>query len=322
MTKFAGRRGSLALAIEDSRGVPPTSSSDYFWVPFATMSFKDTVEEAREEQGMGVLADGDSKYVVMKMGEGEVEAQLYDKALGVVLAGVLGAMPVTSGGNPYTHTYTLSNSNQHQSVSLYWTDPDRKDMYKLGMVDSFQISVEPSGIVNYTVGFKSKTADEWSTITPVFTSLGSKFLHQHLSVKLAAAVGDLAAATAISLKNLELTISKNTVFDNVMGTVEPEDVLNQQIAVEGTLELNLEADTYRDYMLNGTYRAMEIKLTNGASSILTLQFPRVDFSEWEPDFTLNEIAKQSINFKANYDAANALDIISTATLVNTQSSYA
>lgn len=322
MTKFAGRRGSLALAIEDSRGVPPTSSSDYFWVPFATMSFKDTVEEAREEQGMGVLADGDSKYVVMKMGEGEVEAQLYDKALGVVLAGVLGAMPSSSGGNPYTHTYTLSNSNQHQSVSLYWTDPDRKDMYKLGMVDSFQISVEPSGIVNYTVGFKSKTADEWSTITPVFTSLGSKFLHQHLSVKLAAAVGDLAAATAISLKNLELTISKNTVFDNVVGTVEPEDVLNQQIAVEGTLELNLEDDTYRDYMLNGTYRAMQIALTNGASSILTLQFPRVDFSEWEPDFTLNEIAKQSINFKCNYDAANALDIISTATLVNTQSTYA
>lgn len=321
MTKFAGRRGSLALAIEDSRGVPPTSSSDYFWVPFATMSFKDTVEEAREDQGMGVLADGDSKYVTMRMGEGEVEAQLYDKALGVVLSGVLGAVPSSSGGNPYTHTYTLSNSNQHQSVSLYWSDPDRKDMYKLGMVDSFQISVEPSGIVNYTIGFKSKTADEWTTITPVFTSLGSKFLHQHVSVKLAAAVGDLGAATGISLKNLELNIDKNTMFDGVLGTVEPEDVLNQQISVEGTLELNLEDDTYRDYMLNGTYRAMQIALTNGSSSILTLQFPRVDFSTWEPDYTLNEIAKQSINFKANYDAANALDIISTCTLVNTQVSY-
>lgn len=321
MSKFAGRRGNLALAIEDSRGVPPSSSSDYFWVPFATMSFKDTVEEAREEQGMGVLADGDSKYVVMKMGEGEVEAQLYDKALGVVLAGVLGAVPSSSGSNPYTHTYTLSNSNQHQSVSLYWSDPDRKDMYKLGMVDSFQISVEPSGIVNYTIGFKSKTADEWTTLTPSFTSMGSKFLHQHVTVKLAAAVGDLAAATGISLKNLELNINKNTMFDSVMGTVEPEDVLNQQISVEGTLELNLEDDTYRDYMLNGTYRAMQIALTNGSSSILTLQFPRVDFSEWEPDFSLNEIAKQSINFKANYDAANALDIISTATLVNAQASY-
>lgn len=321
MTKFAGRRGSLALAIEDTRGVPPTSASDYFWVPFATMSFKDTVEEAREEQGLGKIADGDSKFVVMKMGEGEVEAQLYDKALGVILSGVLGAIPTSSGGNPYTHTYTLQNTNQHQSVSLYWSDPDRNDMYKLGMVDSFQISVEPSGIVNYTIGFKSKTADEWTSITPVFTSLGSKFLHQHLSVKLAANIAGLAAATPISLKNLELTVNKNTMFDSVMGTVEPEDVLNQQISVEGTLELNLESDTYRDYMLDGTYRSMEIVLNGGTSSILTIQMPRVDFSEWEPDYTLNEIAKQSINFKANYDATNALDIISTCTLVNAQASY-
>ena len=106
-----------------------------------------------------------------------------------------------------------------------------------------------------------------------------------------------------------------------MGTVEPEDILNQQISVEGSLELNLEDDTYRDYMLNGTYRAMQIAFTNGSSSILTLQFPRVDFSEWESDYTLNEIAKQTINFKCNYDAANDLDIISTATLVNTQASY-
>ena len=321
MTKFAGRRGSLALAIEDTRGVPPTSASDYFWVPFATMSFKDTVEEAREEQGLGKIADGDSKFVVMKMGEGEVEAQLYDKALGVILSGVLGAIPTSSGGNPYTHTYTLQNTNQHQSVSLYWSDPDRNDMYKLGMVDSFQISVEPSGIVNYTIGFKSKTADEWTSITPVFTSLGSKFLHQHLQVKLAANIGALSAATPISLKNLELTVNKNTMFDSVMGTVEPEDVLNQQISVEGTLELNLESDTYRDYMLDGTYRSMEIVLNGGTSSILTIQMPRVDFSEWEPDYTLNEIAKQSINFKANYDATNALDIISTCTLVNAQASY-
>jgi hypothetical protein len=88
------------------------------------------------------------------------------------------------------------------------------------------------------------------------------------------------------------------------------------------MELNLESDTYRDYMLDGTYRAMEIKLNGGTSSILTLQFPRVDFSEWEPDYSLNDIAKQSINFKCNYDAANALDIISTATLVNTQTTYA
>lgn len=319
MTKFAGRKGTLGLAIESTRG---TAVNPTHFVPWATMSFRDTVEEAREEQAFGKIADSDSKFVVMKMGEGDIEAQLYDKALGVILTGVLGAVPSSAGGGaPYTHTYTLSNTNQHKSVSIYWSDPDRSDLYKLGMISSLGMSVETSGIVNWTIGFMSKTADEWTTQTPDFTSIGSKFLHQHLSVKLATDTSGLAAATPISVKSLELNINKNTSFDGVMGTVEPEDILNQQLSVEGSLNLNLEDDTYRDYMLNGTYRAMEIKLTNGTNSILTLQFPRVDFSGFEPDYSLNEIAKQDITFKANYDAANDADIISTCTLVNEEASY-
>jgi hypothetical protein len=74
-------------------------------------------------------------------------------------------------------------------------------------------------------------------------------------------------------------------------------------------------------MLANTYRAMEIKLLNSASSSLQLQFPRVDFNSWEPDFSLGEIAKQTVNFKANYDSANALAIVSTAVVINTKTSY-
>lgn len=318
MTKFVGRRGKLGLAIEATRG---TAVAPTFWIPYATMSFAEKTETAREEQGFGVIADSDSNYVVMKMGEGEVEAQIYDKAMGVILTGLLGAAPVTTGSNPYTHTYTLANTNQHKSLTLYWTDPDRSEVYPMSMIDSFSLNAEPNGIVEYTVGFKSKAAKDYTAQSSAYTSLGSKFLHQHVQVKLAANVAGIAAATVISLKSLELNINKNTMFDSVMGTVEPEDILNQQLSVEGTLELNLEDDTYRDYMVNGTYRSMEIKLNNGSSSTLTLQFPRVDFTEWEKDVELNETQKQTINFKANYDAANALDIISTCTLINTQVSY-
>lgn len=318
MSKFVGRKGQLGVAIEATRGTPVSPA---FWVPWAEMSFFDRTETAREEQGLGVIADSDSKYVVQKMGEGEVNAQIYDKAMGVILTGVAGAVPSTGGSNPYTHTYTLSNTNQHKSVSLYWKDSDRSDMFALGMISSYQLSVEANGLVNHTIGFMSKTSKDWGAQTANYTSLGAKWLHQHVSVKLAAAVGSLAAASPISVKSLELNIIKNTAFDSVIGTVEPEDILNQQFSVEGSLELNLEDDTYKDYMTNGTYRAMQIQLNGGASSILTFQFPRVDFNEWEPDYTLNEIAKQTVQFKANYDATNGLDIISTLTLVNTQVSY-
>jgi hypothetical protein len=313
MSKFVGRRGSLGVAVETARG---TAVAPTFWIPYVTMSFGDKVEEVREEQGFGVLADSDSKFVTMRMGEGEVEAQLYDKALGAILTGVMGASPSTGGS--YTHTYTLSNTNQPKTVTLYWEDPDRNFIYKLGTIDSFNISVEPNGIVNYKIGFKSKASKGYANQAQSFTSLGNKFLHQHLSFKLATDVASLAAATAISLKKLDFTINKNAAFDSVIGTVEPEDILTQQLSVEGSLELNLEDDTYKSYMLDGTYRAMEIKFTKSATSSLQIQLPRVDFSEWEADYSLNEIAKQTINFKANYDAANGLDIISTCVLINSQ----
>lgn len=318
MTKFVGRRGTLGIAVEATRG---TAVNPTYWLPYVTMSFKDTIMSAREEQGMGNIADSDSFFVTMRMGEGEVESQLYDKALGYILTSLLGAAPSSSGSDPYTHTYTLSQSNQAKSLSLYWTDPDRSYMFPLAVVDSLQVSVEPSGIVSYTVGFKSKGARDWTAQTPDFTSLGNKFLHQHLQFRLASNIAGLSGATAISLKSFDMTISRNAMFDEVIGTAEPEDVLSQAISVEGSLNLNLEDDTYRNYMLNNTYRAMEFYLYRSASSSLQLRFPRVDFSEWEPDYTLNEIAKQSINFKGNYDAANAQQIISTAVLVNSKVSY-
>lgn len=318
MSKFVSRRGELGVAIEATRGTPVVPA---FWVPYVTMGFKDTVTEVREDQGLGNIADGDSKYVVMKMAEGDFEAQLYDKVLGVFLTSLLGAAPSTSGANPYTHTFTLANNNQHKSLSLYWHDPDRDYMFALSMIDSLKISIDDTGIVNYTLSFKSKTAKDYTGQTADYTSLGNKFLQQHLSFKVAADVASLSAATALSVKALDLTISKNTIYDSVLGTVEPEDILNQQLSVEGNITLNLEDDTWRNYMLNGTYKAMDITLNRSSSSSLQFQFPRVDFSQWEPDYKLNEIAKQKIQFKANYDTTNALDIISTCVLINGQTSY-
>lgn len=320
MTKFVGRRGSLGVALESSRG---TAVAPAFWIPFVTLSFSDKIESAIEEQGMGNIADSDSFYVTMRKGEGEVEAQLYDQAIPYILSSLLGAVPVTTGSNPYTHTFTLSSTNQAKSLSLFWKDPDRSYIFPLAVVDSFKMTVEPNGIVNYTIGFKSKGADDYTTQTPSYTTMGSKFLHQHLIFKLASSTAGLSAATAISLKSLELNINRNVIFDEVMGTAEPEDILSQAISVEGSVSLNLEDDTYRNYMLANTYRAMEIKLNPAGSttSSFDLQFPRVSFSEWEPDYTLNEIAKQTINFKGHYDSANAAAIISTAVVINTKSSY-
>lgn len=316
MSKWVGRRGNVGFAKESSRGIP--SVSNPLWSPRSVISFDDKIGMAREDEGMGKIADSDSKFVTSQFAEGEIESNLDDKNLGIVLTGLMGSSPVTTGGNPYTHTYTLSNSNQHQSVSVLWNDPDFSKVFPLGVVDSLKIVIEPDQIAQFTIGYKSKVAREWTTLTPSYTSLGSKFLHQHLQFKLADTIGALSAASTIPLKKLELTISANAMHDLTVGTVEPEDILNQAFSVEGTLTLLKQDDVYRNYMLNGTYKAVDLQLTRtAASSNLQIQMPRVDFFEWEQDRSLNEITSQTINFKGNYDAANALDIISTCILKNT-----
>lgn len=313
MTKFVGRRGEVGLAKESSRGTPVAPT---IWLGRNTISFDDKIESARNVQALGRVEDSDGNHVTGKHGEGEFEMDMEDTALGLILASLLGASPVTTGSNPYTHTYTLQNTNQPQSLTLAYQDPDTTKLFPLTVVDNINIQIDPNGIVSLTVGFMSRVAKDWTTLTADFTGLGSKFLHQFLRFKLAANTGAISGASEISLKSLDLTISRNTIKDDVLGTLAPEDILSQQLSVEGSLTLNKEDETYRRYMLDGTYRAMQILLERSSSSSLQLVFPRVDFTEWEQDRALDEIVTQSINFKGNYDAANAVAIISTAVLIN------
>ena len=105
-----------------------------------------------------------------------------------------------------------------------------------------------------------------------------------------------------------------------MGTAEPEDILNQSFSIEGELKLNYADQTYKNLMMNGTYRALRIFMESekliGASSYgdLTLDLSKVDFFSWEPDAPNDEIVMNTINFKANYDISNAM--VNAATVRN------
>ncbi len=314
MTKFVGRLGNIGIAKEATAGTIVTPT---FWVPFNSISFDDKVTTAREEEGLGRIEDSDSNYVTNRYGEGEIEFDLNDYQVGLFLTSLFGAAPTTAGGPTYTHTQNFTNTNTHKSLSIAYGDPDQWKIFPYCVIDSLQIEVEPDGIAKATVSFKSRVSRDWATLTPVYTTLGNKFLHQHLSFKLAANTASLAAASNISLKKLSLTIAANSDFDNVTGTSEPEAVLNHQFSVEGEITLNKNEDTYRDYMMDGTYRAMEVAFNRASNSSLAIQFPRVDFTEWEQDRALNDIVTQTIQFKGNYDSANAVAIINSCILTNT-----
>lgn len=323
MSKYIGRLLTVGIAKEASRGA---GAAPTYLLPQSEFSFDDKVVKARVISGLGVLEDSEEAFVTTKYGQGNISGEVRSNSFGLLLYALLGAVN-TTGSTDKSHAFSIANTNTHQSLSLTVYDPNTTEMYKLAMLESLELTAELDQVVMFNAGFMSKQATGTTQTNPAAIS-EYKFTKKHLRIKFASNLAGLAAATAISVKSLSLKFAKNTILDDVLGTAEPEDILNRQLSIEGELTLNYEDETYKNYMKNGSYRAMEIAFINsdstlggGANPSLTIQLPYVDFYGWEPDNALEDIVKQKFTFKANRDVSGGNAAISTCTLVNAVTSY-
>ncbi len=325
MAKYVGRRLQVGIAKETVRGAGASST---YHLPRTAFSYDDKITQARSVGGLGFLEDSEESFVTTKYGQGDLEGEIRSKSFGLLLYAMLGTVSSASVvDSSYTHSFSVANTNTHQSLSFVVVDDNTSELYKLIMLDSLEINAELDEVVRYSASFMGKQSVSTGETVPAAVA-EHKFTKKHLSFKIAANIAGIAGATAISLKSLTLSISKNVALDDVLGTAEPEDILNHQISVEGQLVLNYEDETYKNYMKNGTARAVEIAFTNTDATIgaatrpaLTIQMPKVDFFDWEPDYSLDDITTQTVSFKASRDVANATSIISTCDLVNEEANY-
>lgn len=325
MSKFIARLVKVGIGKETVRGAGATPT---YSIPFTKLSFDDKIVQARSNGALGDLADSEEAFVTTKYGQGDMDIELRSKSLGVLLYSLFGSYAVSGPtDSAYTHTFTILNSNQHQSLCFVIEDENTTELYKLVMIDSLKIQAQLDKVVMATLGFMSKCARDTGLTAPAVVA-ESKWTKKHINIKLADDVAGLAAASNLSLKSLNFNVMKNVAIDDNLGTAEPEDILNNQMAVEGDLELNYESETFKNYMKNGTYKTMQIEMVNqddtiGSSTNPTLRFilPKVDFFGWDPSYDLDNITTQKVSFKASKDVANALAIISSCVLINDVVSY-
>ena len=325
---FIGRLVELGIARETTRGV---GVSPTFWVPKTTFDFFDRAVKVRSAAGFGTIAGmGNQSLVALKSGEGILESDVYVESFGLFLFAVFGAISTAtdtpeSGAN--THTYTVLNSNQHTTLTLTVLQATlTQKTFELALIDSFTLTIVPEDVVKLTVAFKSKSSQDTAVHVPSYTAQ-DKFLGRHVSIKFASVVGSLSAASATSIKKLVVVFTKNALLDHVIGTVEPEDVLNQLFTIRGEVELNYENDTFHDLQQDGTYRAVRIDMTNTDVFItgttrpqFTLDLSRVDFEAWEPTRPNDAVSTQTLQFEALYDIVLG-NVVNSCTLVNGTSSY-
>lgn len=322
MSKFIGRRVNVGIGKETSRGVGVAAQ---YAIPKTNITVDDKADKARSGEALGNISGmGNQSIVTARFAEGALEGEVNVNSFGLLMLALFGAETVSTVLAAQKHTYTLSNTNQHQSLSIHVDDPIGDMLFKLSMIDSLELTITKDDIVKFNTAFKCKKGTDDSYSASFATDY--KFVGRDLVFKVAANTGALAAATAVSLKELKITISKNTDFDFILGTLEPEDILNKNITIQGSLTLNYEDRTWRDYMLNGDYKAVGIQLLNSRQTIGTnnptfyLELPIVDFSEWESQRGNDEIAGQTLNFNALFDITNN-KLISDAYIVNNVAAY-
>lgn len=324
MTKFIGRLADIGIAKEATRGT--AESSVDFYLPKVSLSIDDGIDQAIDESSIGVIEDGVGAAVIAKFAEGEIEGNVYDKSFGLILLSALGSLS-TSGPSQttvYTHTFTVLQSAQHPSLTLFLDDPNQDYKYALAVLQSLDLDVMLGQYARYRAAFRSKVGAT-ASLSPSYSS-ENHFLPQHGSVKIASSISGLSGASAIDVRSIKLSIAKNVEDDRKLGSLDASDILNKQFAVEGSLELVFSDNTFKTEMLADTAKAMRIRLSNTDVTIgsslnpqLTIDLAKVKFSSFERNYENDGIVTAAVDFKAFYSLGDTSMI--SAELINEQASY-
>lgn len=324
MAKFIGRIADVGIAKEAVRGTAETAAT--FYLPKISVSLDDKFEQAIDESSIGVINDSPNAQIVGKFAEGEIEGNIYDKSFGLLLLATMGTVS-TSGPSQttvYTHAFSVQQDAQHDSLTLFLEDPNQDYKYPLAVIDKLDIDIALGQYAKYVAAFRSKKG-ETATLTPSYVPQ-NHFLPQHGTLKTATNLAGLTAASTIDIRSVKLSIMNNVEDDRKLGSIDQADILNKQFAVEGSIELVFNDNTFKTDALADTAKAMRIRLTNSDVTIgsslnpqITFDLAKVKFSNFERVYDNDGVVTATVDFKGFYSLTDTSMI--TVELINETSSY-
>jgi hypothetical protein len=308
MSKFIGRKIEIGIGREGTRG---TAVAPSYWLSLMNADFDDKFEGVIDESALAVIEDATDFKVTKKWSEGKISGKIADKSFGYFLRALLGTITsAVKETTAYNHTCAVLQSAQHPTVTIEAKNPNEQLKFSNGAIDSLSIKAELGKFVELEADIKAKLGVA-STNSPSYVSENA-FLAKDVTVKFADTLATLDAASAVSVKNVEIKFDKNLESDDVLGSYEPADFLNKQFSVSGSMELIFDATTYKTLALAGTLKCVRINIqdttvTIGASSNPTLKIDlaKVKLTEWAKSSDLNGIVKETLTFKALYSSSDS-----------------
>lgn len=208
------------------------------------------------------------------------------------------------------HIFERLNDNNHPTFTVFKKDDVDVQQSVYGMVDVLDIEAVVGDFAKFNLTMKGKKATT-TTTTPVFTD-SNAFLAKHANLFFADTVIELDAATATPVSRAKFTITKNLTDYQAWGDDDVDSFHNQQFNLAGDLDAIFEDVTLRDFMIDGTKKAMRIEIVNTDVTIGTTENPRiilemsrVGFEEWDDSPDNNALVSQTLGFVGEFSTPNA-----------------
>lgn len=234
----------VGLAKESTRGTAISSAT--FWLPWTDLTIDEKKEFAVDDQSYGVIEDNTAQSEVKKWAEGSISGNVGDTTIGLILYSLFGGYGV-SGSGTYTHTFSVGQSAQHKSLTLFLHDPLAAVDYSHanGVVSKFDLKVELKKFVNYSADVMALSGVSQSTFTPS-TTTENRLLPQQLIAKFAldkagvegtkTATGTCSTTTHVT--SLSISTSTLRVGMTVTGTNIPAGTTIAAIVSDTAFDLS------------------------------------------------------------------------------------
>lgn len=323
MSEIIGRQVEVGVAVENTRGTAINVAEK--WIRHVTASIMQKVEKVVDDTSRGRIEDAEGARITQQWVEGELAGIVHADVLGYLLYNVYGAVSSANvAGSVYDHTFSLQQGIQHASLSMFIKD---------GAVTQFVVDNCMIGTLTLTAAIDDYlrfsanvvgAAETTNSDTPSYDT-EYDFVAKDITVKIAATEGALGGASAIPVKDLEITWDQGLIRDHVVGSYNPDDVYNAKLMIEGSFTLNFANTTYKDLFNSENYRYLQITiqgaadLGSGNNPTITILLNRAQFMDWSRAGGKDELVAETVNFRGFYNASDTE--ASTVVLRNLTSEY-
>lgn len=323
MSELLGKQIELGVAVEGTRGTAQTTASK--WVKKVSADIMARTERVVDDSTQGIMEDSANSRVVKKWFDGDLAGVVHADTIGYFFYQVYGTVVSTNvTGSVTSHAFALLQNVEHPTLTFFAKDGDNsQEVFDTGVVNTLELTATTDDFVRFSSNVLASEATANSD-TPSYDT-EYDFIGKDINVKVADTEAGLSGATALCIKELNITWNTGATPKECFGSYSPNNMFNTTMSIEGSFTKDYTDDTFKDLFTGDSAKYMQIAivgdtvLTGSNSPEITILFNKVQVQDWSRTDARDEIVTEEVSFKAFYNNTDTEQ--STVTLQNLTTEY-